>query len=459
MGVLDWLFGWTGYEPLGFLMSGLNVALNGVFGCILHFYPLRRFLRVRPHIVVLAYAGLYTLFVAFFLSFPELLANAGEGQIVGVILGSLVLGPFSFLLLKNCALQNLFAIAYSMCFSLFVMGAGNWMDFRFGDVLLPEVNSIVAFVTRLVLSPVFLPLGIRSLERLITAWSGDENADFWKVAWMIPTALFVLPILAGNIRTLTAENSLTFLLTRVLSMVGLLVCVAMMTGIMYREREMAETRMRRQMMDAAGKALDESYAEALSLWRRTDGVRREAGAVVRRIINCTQTGRRDEITRLLREQLAGLETPIGRVCENESVNALVVYYAAIARREGMEFTCKLDVPRQAGRVANVDLSRVVGNMLENAIEACRRMEYGTKSIRLQSMVTGEMLVFGLVNSFDGGFEPFGEGRYYSRKRHNNVATGLTSIQSVADKYNGTAKFEADGRVFKTSIRLDMGRLQ
>jgi sensor histidine kinase regulating citrate/malate metabolism len=98
-------------------------------------------------------------------------------------------------------------------------------------------------------------------------------------------------------------------------------------------------------------------------------------------------------------------------------------------------------------------------MFENAIEACRLMEYGAMQIRLQSKISGDMLVFGMNNSFDGEVRRLSDGDYFSRKRESGVATGLKSIRSVAEKYGGSVKFEAVDRVFKTSVRLDMASEQ
>ncbi len=457
MSLFDTLFGWTGYEPLGVFLSGVNILLNAVFMLILQYYPQRRFLWVRTRTLLLIYAGLFSLFAVFYLSFPALLASTGAGQITGIILGLLVLTPVPFILLKGCVPQNVFATAYALCFSAFVMGIGNFMEFRFGDVLLPGVHSVVAFVARLALIPIFLPLGIHNLQKLFAAWSGRESAAFWKVVWLIPAALFALSMLSGNVVTLTNENSPAFLLSRILSVAALLACVSLMSGIMRREQEMAAMRLHKQMMNTAGKVFDDSYAETLTVWRQASRARKEAGVVVEQILACARTGGKAEISALLRERITGLDVEgTTRLCENGAVNALATYYAAIAQKEGIEISCKLNIPKQAGLVQNIDLSRIVGNMLENAIEACRRMEYGTKSIRLQSKVTGDMLALGLTNSFDGNFEKTADGRYLSKKRESGIATGLASIQSIADKYGGTARFEADGRVFKTSVRLDMG---
>ena len=209
-------------------------------------------------------------------------------------------------------------------------------------------------------------------------------------------------------------------------------------------------------MDVAVKARDKAYAETLTAWERVDSAREEAKEVMELVMNYAQTSRHNEISDLLRERIADLEAAAAEpLCENEAVSALAGYYAALAQKEGIEVFYKLDIPKQAGRISNVDLSRIVGNMLDNAIEACCRMEYGARSIRLQSVIRGDMLVLGMKNSFDGDFQPPINGKYVSLKRESGVATGLNSIESVAEKYDGAAKLEADDRVFKTSVLLDM----
>ncbi|MDL2273194.1 hypothetical protein LJC34_01370 [Oscillospiraceae bacterium OttesenSCG-928-G22] len=162
-------------------------------------------------------AGLTAVCAVFYLCVPSLLGSATTGQIVGLVLYILLFMPPSFFLLRGCALQNLFVIAYANCQCLFVWGIANWMEFRFGDVLLPGVNSVVAFFARLVLFPIFLPLGIRALKKLFAAWGYGEAQSFWKAVWLIPVALFPLALLSGTADTLTSANSLSFLLTRLFS--------------------------------------------------------------------------------------------------------------------------------------------------------------------------------------------------------------------------------------------------
>jgi hypothetical protein len=457
MKLFEALFGWTGYEPLGFFLSGMNIILNVVFCLLLQYIPLRRRLKVRPRTAVLLNAGLIVLCAVFYLSFPSLLGNSGIGQLVGFAPYFLLFMPLNFYLLRDCAPQNLFVTFFALCATLFVMGVGNWVEFRFGEELLPGKTSVVSFLVRLVLIPVCLPLGIRSLNKLFAAWQGGEAKSFWNALWLIPVTLCALTLLSGNAQTLTRETSLPFLLSRIMTIAALLTCVEMMTGIMNRERALASARLREDLMNVAAKAREKSHAETLSAWEGMRAARSETIEAAEKIIACARIGAHDEISGLLRERIERLDTTTSqRVCENEAVNALAVYYAGLAREDGIDVSFKLDIPRKAGRIQNVDLTRIVGNMLENAIEACRRMDYGASFISLRAQTAGDMLVIVMSNSFDGDFgSPSGD-RYISRKRESGVATGLNSIQSVAVRYDGSVKFEAKDRVFTTSVRLDMG---
>jgi signal transduction histidine kinase len=457
MKLLTMLFGWTGYEPLNFFLSSMNIILNVTFCLLLEYIPLAHYLRVKPITVVMLNGISYVLSGVFFLCFPFLINNSETGQIVGLLFYFLLFMPIALYLLRDCFFQNLFMIAFSQCSTQFVLGIGNWLEFRYGNLIFPETHYEVAFLAKLILIPIFLVFCTRLLKKLFAAWGGEaQTQPFWKALWLIPTTLCVLTALSGTVYTLGDENRIAFLLSRLFSITALFVCVDMMTDIMTRERETAAARMRVQVMTAADAAHKRSQAEKLTALENMNSIRSNTAAALEQIIGFAKSGKHSEISNLLRNQTAVLDTfSSERFCENEAVNALVTYYGNIAKNEGIKVSFKLDVPKQAGRIASVDLSRIVGNMLENAVEACRAMEYGAKNIRLQSMITGDMLVFGMNNSFDGNFNTLPDGEFISRKRESGIATGLRSIRAVAEKYDGSVRFEAADRVFKTSVRLDM----
>ncbi|MDR0946827.1 MAG: GHKL domain-containing protein [Ruminococcus sp.] len=457
MKILDFLFGWTGYEPLSFLLSGLNIIGNISFCLLLEYIPLRKFLRVKPRTAILLNAGLIVLCAAFYLCFPSLINESGKGQIFGLALYFALFMPLALFLLKGCFFQNLFIIAFSQCATQFILGAGNWLEFRFGELFFPDVYYEVALIAKLILCPLFLLFCTYILRKLFTAWNEELQTQlFWKVLWIIPVTLCVLTAISGTVYNLTENNSLSFLLSRIFGITALFVCIIMMTDIMNRERETAADKLKAELMNTAEEAYEKSRSETLSTLQAISCEKKTAARAIEDIIKYSKQSRYKEISDILKKHLAVIDKFSNeRVCENEAVNALVTYYSSIAKKEGIEVTLKLSLPRTPGRIAAIDLSRIVGNMLENAIEACRLMEYGTKSIKLHSMITGDTLVLGMHNSFDGDYQMQPDGGFISRKRSSGIATGLNSIRSVAEKYDGSVKFEAADRIFKTSVKLDM----
>ena len=59
-------------------------------------------------------------------------------------------------------------------------------------------------------------------------------------------------------------------------------------------------------------------------------------------------------------------------CQNQAVNGLLQEYAARARQDGVEFTARVDLSAHVP-VDDLTLCIVTGNLLENALEACRRL--------------------------------------------------------------------------------------
>jgi signal transduction histidine kinase len=142
------------------------------------------------------------------------------------------------------------------------------------------------------------------------------------------------------------------------------------------------------------------------------------------------------------------------LCENFAVNAVAAHYLSLAETAGIKTEARLSVPEKAGRVPDGDLCVIVGNLLENALEACERMTDGEKFIRLNAMTHFGKLLFTLDNSFDGGYTERG-GVFYSRKR-DDAGIGLTSVKAIAEKYRGALQCGTEDKVFTVNVYVNMG---
>lgn len=135
-------------------------------------------------------------------------------------------------------------------------------------------------------------------------------------------------------------------------------------------------------------------------------------------------------------------------CENPAVNAIFAYYAARARKENIPMKIQAQVPRKTQEISDSNLCIIVGNLLENALEACEQITED-RSITFTSRLQGDFLFIAMDNTFNGVVKMQGE-QYISHKR-NEIGTGLVSIRSVVEKAGGKAKFEAKGKVFQSSV--------
>ena len=143
------------------------------------------------------------------------------------------------------------------------------------------------------------------------------------------------------------------------------------------------------------------------------------------------------------------------LCENYAVNAVALHYIAIAESAGIDVSVQLSVPLKTGRILDSDLCIIVGNLLENATEACGRMDGVERFIRMNMSAHYDTLTITTDNSYDGKSVER-DGVYYSIKREGvSVGFGLASVHTVARKYGGDARFEAKDNVFMSSVYVEM----
>jgi signal transduction histidine kinase len=179
-----------------------------------------------------------------------------------------------------------------------------------------------------------------------------------------------------------------------------------------------------------------------------------------------------------RGNTAGLEAFLGQiaqnihsspapVCENFAVNAATGHYFAMARENRISLDVRLNIPQSVGRVHDLDLCVMVGNLLENAVEACQRQ--GTEPpcprfINVTARTRDGTLTLVVENGFDGLWQKRGDA-YLSRKRlaegeEPQPGLGISSVREICRRYDGLLKFDVSENVWRTSALLDLtGRLK
>ena len=139
--------------------------------------------------------------------------------------------------------------------------------------------------------------------------------------------------------------------------------------------------------------------------------------------------------------------------ENSIVDAFINYKYEMAKRNGIEFRIKLDIPTQLP-FENGDLGIILGNALDNALEANLRSEMEKPYVDLKVKYEGGNLIIIVENSFDGGIAQNPKGERITRKADKeNHGLGIGSIQNVLKKYQGYYEVRIQENVYCLNILL------
>lgn len=139
---------------------------------------------------------------------------------------------------------------------------------------------------------------------------------------------------------------------------------------------------------------------------------------------------------------------------NKCIDALINVKYATAKEKGIDFAIKIYIPEELP-IDQCDLGIVVGNALDNAIEATEKViltqknrdNYGGKK---------ESLVIVVKNPFEGSLRKDKDGNLLSTKdEFYKHGYGINSIIKVAEKYNGDVIIEEEERKFIIMITMNL----
>ena len=172
------------------------------------------------------------------------------------------------------------------------------------------------------------------------------------------------------------------------------------------------------------------------------------------------------LTLLQKGEYGKLESDMKQMAELESLNGLFVVNTqnsiidsfvnnqyAVAKEKGIDFRVKIDVPAELP-FAGEDLCVILGNALDNAIEACERGQVSKPWISIKLIYDGANLLMTLENSFDGTIRKNKKGMQISRKANSQQhGIGTYSIQRVVQKYHGYYHVEVTEKEYHLEIIL------
>ena len=142
----------------------------------------------------------------------------------------------------------------------------------------------------------------------------------------------------------------------------------------------------------------------------------------------------------------------GCFCNHASVDALLQYYHAAALRQGIRARLAFRLP-DGIPLSDVEWCSVLGNLLENAMEACQRLAEGAGTISISVRPMRGTFFLLVENSYDGHYDRQG-GRFRSRKTGAvRYGIGLESVRETVTRCGGTLDIYPLETVFRVGITL------
>ena len=155
----------------------------------------------------------------------------------------------------------------------------------------------------------------------------------------------------------------------------------------------------------------------------------------------------DEI-KLLLQEMEKTENII--YTENYVLNAICKSKFAIAEDLKINVTWNLPLPSRISMPSN-ELGCLFGNLLDNAIEACEKLEHDRK-IDLQAYIKEEKMMIRIKNTCIS--DSFDENNFVTEKEDKeNHGFGLESIRKIVKKYHGTMKIINENHEFVVQLMM------
>lgn len=162
-------------------------------------------------------------------------------------------------------------------------------------------------------------------------------------------------------------------------------------------------------------------------------------------------------TEEMRRYLDDLERNLDKVdtyvkSGNMMADAILNSKLSLAEGKRIRVSCKAVLPGELS-VEDVDLCVILGNLLDNALEACGKIPEEQRFLRVYMAARGAQLYISVQNSAKEELN-FEERNYISSKRGNH-GLGMKRVKALTDKYEGYLTLANEPGVFAAEVTLPL----
>lgn len=138
---------------------------------------------------------------------------------------------------------------------------------------------------------------------------------------------------------------------------------------------------------------------------------------------------------------------------SKSLDVLIYQKNREAMKEDTTLEIRIGANLRKGGFLDVDLCCVVGNLLDNAMEAVKKLEKEKRKATLDIQQKGEMLYISAENPYEGERLLQNSLPVTTKEDSINHGIGLKSVQRICRKYNGSMQVEMQDGLYRISTLM------
>ena len=136
---------------------------------------------------------------------------------------------------------------------------------------------------------------------------------------------------------------------------------------------------------------------------------------------------------------------------NFEIDSVMNYMLYKAKKEQCKVNVNVQLPKSMRH--SFDINVILGNLLENSIEAARKTE--DKRLNINIELHQGFLRIEIENNYDGKLEKSHQRMLTTKMGKEHHGIGLENVRKIVHKYNGSMKVCPDGNLFRVIILLYM----
>lgn len=296
-----------------------------------------------------------------------------------------------------------------------------------------------------------LPLLIHFFRKIAHQLYQNNESALWHTIWLPPCLFSIITLVFTNTYLQNNAENWRFLLSRIC----LLICIIVIYYVLLRSidslQKQAVLEEQNRQAENLLKVERQQYQylqEYTQEFRRARHDLRQHLHTIQVILN---THNEDALRDYIKKYGDSLpKDTFHYYCSNFAINSLLNYYTEQFAEKNYCFEVYADFPQNMP-VPEPDLCVIIGNLLENARNACLAQESPFIRIALKYSEPSAITIL-IDNTSPAPPEKSNDGCLLSQKTNGGV--GTQSVLHLAKQYNGTAEFQWKSGMFCASVFLN-----